>query len=558
MSKIKSSKLDRSFLEFLVRETNYSPAEHGDIFNIDWAKLLHATPDKNKRRESFQILKASGQKVDVADFAALFNEHDPIGAPLAALVEASVEFKPEEKENSGGSSFAQSAETPQHIATSLDVYWENGGGGTYVISRGGAWKFYPELKIKKLVNQTHKVFLGGERSEADDLLLYVMEHRCLDVVLPALAGYPAGIYVIHGRRILVRQSPRFIQPKEGDWAMLKEWIDSRLNLSRDGGPDQTDYFHGQMRWAIESLTTGGPGNFAPGHISVYAGPAGCGKSFTQNHVITPMLGGRSADPSPYLRGRTDFNSEVFGSEHLLMEDPASTTETKERVLLGENLKQLAVGENLRYHQKREDAMTLSPFFRISISVNDDPDKLRVLPLFSPDMREKTQLFLVADTPFPMPRNTLAERKAFKERIESELPAYAWWLLHEFEIPEHLRSERYGIVPWHHPAIERELFDDTPGAALKQIILAARWNGTRSLWDQPSKFKGAGRVWEDTAIALEQLLRDSSVAAEIDRLVKHYKFDRMLSRLSADDPDFVAKHRTGTHRQWMICEPPTEE
>jgi hypothetical protein len=113
-------------------------------------------------------------------------------------------------------------------------------------------------------------------------------------------------------------------------------------------------------------------------------------------------------------------------------------------MFGEKLKQIIVNDRKRLHSKRQTAQTLEPFFRITISVNDDPDKLRVLPLLTPDMRDKVHLFLVGNCEMPMPTNTLAERAAFRQKIADELPAYAWWLLNKFEIPDKLRCQRFGI------------------------------------------------------------------------------------------------------------------
>jgi hypothetical protein len=208
----------------------------------------------------------------------------------------------------------------------------------------------------------------------------------------------------------------------------------------------------------------------------FRGAAGLGEEpDLQHQVITGLLGGAvlSADPGPYLFGRTDFNGEMFSAEHLMMEDPASSTKTVDRVFFGEMLKQLVVNDTQRLHRKREDAMVVSPFFRTTISINDDPDKMRVLPLLTPDMKDKVNLFLIS-TSSAADADEYAGRAGgvSGELIAEELPAYAWWLLNVFEIPEALRSVRFGVREWHHPTLAMELFDDTPAAELLQIIDAA--------------------------------------------------------------------------------------
>ncbi len=458
------------------------------------------------------------------------------------------------------------------IVDEMRLYWEDGDGGTFVIGHGDApnqtWSRWPERKIINLLRLKwvrQKPREGELASEVDKVLLFVMEKRRLSLAITALAGYPSGIHDMGGERVLVRTSPRLVVPAAGDWSVVKALIDSKLNLSLDGalGPDQTTCFHGWMKTALEGLYLGGPGNFRPGQCCIFAGPRDSGKSRIQHQVITGLLGGRSADPGPYLFGRTDFNGEMFSAEHLMMEDPASSTKTVDRVFFGEMLKQLVVNDTQRLHRKREDAMVVSPFFRTTISINDDPDKMRVLPLLTPDMKDKVNLFLISGSPLPMPTTTLAERAEFRRAIAAQLPAYAYWLLNEFEIPEKMRSVRFGVSEWHHPALAMELFDDTPAAELLQIIDAAEFTDAAGvagkLWNLDSHSKTVGDTWEGSAIDLERLLlgeggQGCTLVREAKKLCMHNKIDRLLARLQEDQPDRVAKHRTKLERRWIVARP----
>jgi hypothetical protein len=265
-----------------------------------------------------------------------------------------------------------------------------------------------------------------------------------------------------------------------------------------------------------------------------------------------------------LFGDTDFNGEWLEGEHLLMEDPASSTATKDRVFFGERLKQTVISDKKRIHTKRKTALCLEPFYRMSISVNDDPDKIRVLPLLTPDMKDKVHLFLVRQADMPMPTCTLEERMAFKQKIADELPAFLWWLLNEYEIPADKREDRMGVMSWRHPTIEREMFDDSPGADLLNLLDKGQWDGEH-LWqlESPSSMPNS---WEGKALDLELLLigkteRDGktvfhcTVGKEAERLLHHNKLSRLLARLREDEPDRVAQHRLGTSRNWMILAPP---
>lgn len=459
---------------------------------------------------------------------------------------------------------------PEEVAARLNLWWENEGGTSFIVGdvSSGVWSTWPEKSINNLLKMNYVRFRtreGEPLSEAAQVLMHVMMARRLELALSAVSGYPAGIYDINGRRILVRTSPQLVKPVEGEWPTVHDLLHAKLDFSwgnEEGhGVDQTEYFHGWMKTALEGLYLGGPGNFRPGQCCIFAGAADSGKSRIQNQIITGLLGGRSADPGPYLFGRTDFNGEMFAAEHLMMEDPASSTKTVDRIYFGEMLKQLVVNDNQRLHDKRETAVTVSPFFRVTISINDDPDKMRVLPLLTPDFKDKVHLFMVSPHPLPMPTNTLDERQAFRAKVTSELPAYAWWLLNVFQVSDRLRSARFGVKEWHHPTLAVELFDDTPAAELLQIIDAAEFTSVDEklkLWDLYDEDNAArrGKEWEGTAIALERLLLspNCSLDREAKRLCAHNKVDRLLGRLKEDQPHRVRPHRTNSVRNWVITCP----
>jgi hypothetical protein len=207
-------------------------------------------------------------------------------------------------------------------------------------------------------------------------------------------------------------------------------------------------------------------------------------------------------------------------------------------------------------------MVVSPFWRMTISINDDPDKMRVLFFLTPDMKDKVNLFLVSDGPLPMPTTTLDERSEFRRVIGGQLAAYAWWLLNVFEIPAALRSVRFGVKEWHHPALSMELFEDTPAAELLQIIDSAEFKqidigADMKLWDVASDSKEPGTKWEGSAIGLEKLLTGEdphitcTLAREAKKLFMHNKVERLLGRLREDQAERVAHHRTRAERRWVV-------
>ena len=473
------------------------------------------------------------------------------------------DFKP-------GSAAGPAVFDAEKIATDPSLFWEAGDLECFLVenkqgingSTEQTWNRWPKDAIRILLREKHFITLKAREGEASSdferLLLHVRQNRIVDLSTQSIAGYNAGLHATLGKKILVRRSSKFVKPIQGNCDDIRRFIESRLDLedgSESGGPKQAVYFHGWARASLEARLNGSPGHWRPGQGIIFAGVSDCGKSRLQHNVITPLLGGRSADPAPYLFGATDFNAEIAAAEHLLMEDPASGTRAFDRVHFGEMWKQLVVAQTFRLHRKREDAVTVCPFFRSTLSINSDPDKMRVLPLLTPDMREKLMLFLVSDTDIPFQLDTMDERAAFSSLMENQVSAYAWWLLNEFKLPNGLFHKRYGVRGWLHPALAQELFDDTPAAQLLAIIDAAHFAGAvqQSLWELESKSTVLG-IWEDGHLELERLLLGSTFSQEAERLLRRNKIERLLSRLKEDEPDRVMQHRTNMQRRWMITAP----
>ena len=57
------------------------------------------------------------------------------------------------------------------------------------------------------------------------------------------------------------------------------------------------------------------------------------------------------------------------------------------------------------HAKNRQAMTLKPFWRVSISCNDEPESLMILPPIDESLSDKVIIFQAKKKPMPMPTQT---------------------------------------------------------------------------------------------------------------------------------------------------------
>lgn len=498
-----------------------------------------------------------------------------------------------------GSSHPSRNFDPEEVCKAANLWWENDGGDSFIVQVGDdLWSRWPMTSIKKLLKElpTYPSESKGDKErlhEMDRVLLHARKHRCVHRMVDALAGYRSGIHGEGSRRFIVASSPQIVEPKQVPWDTMREFIEGRL---RPKSPtwngekvtdwqDQATMFHAWCKSSYISLVDGEPGSYMGGHVLVLAGSGDSGKSRLQANVIKPLLGGRAADPTPYLTGMDSFNADMLEAESLQMEELTSGShKTQDRVQLSEQFKKLVATEAKRARLMKTDPFTVEPFWRVSLSINNDPDKMRAFPMLTPDFRDKVLMLLVDQVPLPMPTDTPEQRKAWNVKMREELPGYIWWLLNEFKIPQELlhddagkRATRFGFRFWQHPTLASELFDDTPYAQLLRLIdqceLEAKMATAVKIWDLPGpthnlsgqwtrdkQWKPIANVWRGSAVDLEKWLTGqmegwtSSVAKEAEKLFRHVAVDRLLGRLKEDAIDRVVQHRSGTARLWAIAAP----
>ena len=236
----------------------------------------------------------------------------------------------------------------------------------------------------------------------------------------------------------------YLQPVEGDFSFLRDFLEGRM--SERGALA----FHGWMQRSVRLIMEADPRNVhLPGQVLIFGGYPAAGKSVIQRYVITPLLGGEAADPTNWIEDRTDFNRDLVDVHHLCMEDPVLSTDPVNRLLFLEKIKQITTLEDVVIREQGKAAGLYPPIWRLSISVNYDREKLKVLPIISPDVEDKLIALEIKSKPLPsVPdevSNQMEFRSAFRQQLAEALPGYLWWLLNDFEIPAHMRSDRFGVV-----------------------------------------------------------------------------------------------------------------
>jgi hypothetical protein len=403
------------------------------------------------------------------------------------------------------------------VCEELSLYWNHERGDAFVMRgpdrRWAQWTKDAVVDAMRALPGRMIAIKARENemlSESKQVLLHARRERALDGVLPSLPGYKSGIHKLDsGEKVLVKHEPQLVEPKPGEWPHMRQLIEGLLNRTQDGsGIDQSVYFHAWCKVAAQAIREGEPGHWRAGHALILTGPAGCGKNRLQEQIITPLLGGygRFADPAKFLFESDEFNGDVFAAEHLMLSEiPMPSQRTVDRTSLAEKIKQVVANPAQRMRLMRTEPCTVSPFWRLTISVNDDKDKLRSLPLITGDFGDKVLIFHCRKVPLPIiDRDSIESQRRFREVMAEELPHYLHWLMNEFTIPEEMLSytdgrtaTRFGFKEYHAPVIKEGLFDDTPHAELLRLIDMATFT-TKGGWspdDEPSACVTNAALWD---------------------------------------------------------------
>lgn len=297
-------------------------------------------------------------------------------------------------------------------------------------------------------------------SPADDELSRIrMENNI--IFAGEVAGSQAGLkHTENGAPYLVTRSPNLIPPIQGDWSTIKT-LGSRLF-----GDAAFEYVLGWSSSAIKALYND---QAKRGQVLVLAGPPGCGKSFWQLRVITPMLGGRMAKPIQYMLGSTTFNEDIIQSEHLMLEDESSKTDIKSRRAFGQSMKNFVANMTQRSHPKGASGFTVMTSHWMTMSVNDETENLSILPPIDVSLADKIFLCRCKSAINEEWPNRASDSEGFMEEIKNQLPAFIHYLLNEHVIRPEIADYRYGAKSWHDPELLSAINALSPEAELECMI-----------------------------------------------------------------------------------------
>ena len=346
-----------------------------------------------------------------------------------------------------------------------------------------------------------------------------------------LGGKRAGVYLMNGRRILVTESPKLIKPQPGEWPTIRAFLTDAfdydpiadLNQKKKAAmaKQQQNVVLAWLAGAVKGQYLDG-GEFSPSPALVLCGKRRAGKGCFQ-HLVTELLGGRFANPFGAMSGKTGNNGDLAGAEHWMVEDEQDSARNVDRMEIKAAIKKACVNRATAFNPKHRDAETLPSYRRLTISLNDDEESLRVLPDLSDNFSDK----IILTHFLPVPGLGAATHHCWWNSIVSELPAFLDYLLFKHVIEN--ADEAYGLLPYHDPEISGLIAGQSKESAVDSLI-------------EHYVLSGLTRAWEGTAHELFDEFNEPLASSQLKTVGCHSAkvLGRCLSVLATTKPDRYEK------------------
>src|SRR5258708_22514228 len=137
----------------------------------------------------------------------------------------------------------------------------------------------------------------------------------------------------------------------------------------------------------------------------------------------------------------------------MLSDPKWTTKA-EKEAFASAFKEAVANSSVDVHPKNQQKRQLEIFRRVTLSINGEEEPMSIFPLMPPSTIEKL-IFLQTDGMSAFTPKGGSAWSTWKRQILSDIPAFLYHLVNEFEIPEEIRHDRYGVA-YRNAAIEEKV------------------------------------------------------------------------------------------------------
>lgn len=296
---------------------------------------------------------------------------------------------------------------------------------------------------------------GSLMSEQDVAMRTIQQYQSADVVAPMIFR-PMGVVEYGGLRFLntSRVRPFLPAPDSCPWGDKFPWI---ARFFDNAFRDQLPRFQAWWAHFYQGALVGEPGT---GLALAVAGSNNAGKNFFTNAILGQAIGGHK-DASRYVTGEDGFNAQLVAAPLWTLHDAIVTGDNRR---YSQRLKAIVANREVLARGMFREGVDVPWQGRVVITMNVDPESLRMLPDMELTIRDKIMLLKIED----------AESRVFPTDadIREELPYFCAWA-RDHLVPEEIAHARFGVCAWHHPDLLAAAMAESPTQSTQEILEAWR-------------------------------------------------------------------------------------
>jgi len=334
---------------------------------------------------------------------------------------------------------------------------------------------------------------GGGPSEIQRALFAIEDLKYVDGLLPFIY-VKDRLVEFRNKNYFNTSTIRPLPPAPGkpgkwgeDFPKTADWMETMF------GEDQLPYEIAWLGYAYRNALEGTP---EKGHAHFLVGPPNCGKTLYNTTILADLFGGHMK-ATEYFMGKIIFNDYLFEEGLWTIDDSAPASDKKKFDEFTSLIKEFVANDEFNLNAKFKKAGRVRWRGRLAVSLNDDPESIRLIPDLGASIADKIMVFLC----HPFQKFT----RGFRSEIRDELPAFARWLTAQ-EVPEELLEVRFGVKAYLNPTA-RKL--QQASGEFETFLSILEW--IRGKYCDPS-IPGRDGSWEGTAGRILQLAESEGARA----------------------------------------------
>jgi len=349
------------------------------------------------------------------------------------------------------STFYYDASSKSYWAAGSNLGWQN----------IGVDALRQELAVKGVSpDRNHKT--GELISAADRAMVMLRKRRSVDGVFP---GFYRKEEVIHHNNLHLLNTSRLrvldphpdAHPNPDGFPWLEKYLTDLL------GERQRAVLLAWLAHFYISAIAHAP---VRGLALFLAGPVGGGKSFFTNFLLKRIFG-RVEDAVSFLCGDDQFNSTLFEAPIWNVDDAHSAVDAKTHARFSSAVKAAVANDEMMMRAMYRSGIKMPWSGRLVVTLNDDPESIRLLPHGEGSMVDKYILLrskYTYDT-FPADADLL-----------HELPHFCAFLRDMPRDPGVWTGGRFGVLAWQNPELMGVAIQESSAFSVLELVRtwAAEW------------------------------------------------------------------------------------